>query len=225
MRAATARERVASAVRKAKRSHVGSPRIRRRWDSPGSASPRSCCMINANWSAAVAATPVVLGLALAYGGLAQLLAGMWEFRAGNTFGAVAFTSYGAFWISFYFLVQFNAAALPPIGRSATRSACTCGRGGSSRATCSSARSRRRRGAARVPAADGHVRPARDRQSGGTTSIIQRRLVGMRSAAARDLPQRSALYASCARCCPTARLWVLPVGAASLPQRSSGWTNP
>src|SRR3954447_4128530 len=50
--------------------------------------------------------PVVLGLPLAYGGLAQLLAGMWEFKTGNTFGAVAFTSYGAFWISFFFLVQF-----------------------------------------------------------------------------------------------------------------------
>src|SRR5436190_18986363 len=50
--------------------------------------------------------PVVLGLALAYGGLAQLLAGMWEFKTGNTFGATAFTSYGAFWISFFFLVQF-----------------------------------------------------------------------------------------------------------------------
>lgn len=48
---------------------------------------------------------VVLGLALAYGGIAQLLAGMWEFRTGNTFGAVAFTSFGAFWISFYFLVK------------------------------------------------------------------------------------------------------------------------
>ncbi|MGH2911932.1 MAG: acetate uptake transporter, partial [Solirubrobacteraceae bacterium] len=35
-------------------------------------------------------TPVVLGLALAYGGIVQLLAGMWEFRTGNTFGAVAF---------------------------------------------------------------------------------------------------------------------------------------
>ena len=40
--------------------------------------------------------PVVLGLALAYGGVAQLLAGMWEFRNNNTFGATAFTSYGAF---------------------------------------------------------------------------------------------------------------------------------
>jgi len=50
--------------------------------------------------------PVVLGLALAYGGLAQLLAGMWEFRTGNTFGALAFTSYGAFWLSFFAYVQF-----------------------------------------------------------------------------------------------------------------------
>lgn len=48
---------------------------------------------------------VVLALALAYGGLAQLLAGMWEFRTGNTFGAVAFSSYGAFWISFFFLIR------------------------------------------------------------------------------------------------------------------------
>ena len=52
--------------------------------------------------------PVVLGLALAYGGLAQLLAGMWEFRTGNTFGAVAFTSFGAFWLSFWALNHFYA---------------------------------------------------------------------------------------------------------------------
>jgi succinate-acetate transporter protein len=56
--------------------------------------------------------PVVLGLALAYGGLAQLLAGMWEFRTGNTFGAVAFSSYGAFWISFWALVVFYAPKIP-----------------------------------------------------------------------------------------------------------------
>ena len=47
----------------------------------------------------------VLGLALAYGGIAQLLAGMWEFAKGNTFGAVAFSSYGAFWISFWYLIN------------------------------------------------------------------------------------------------------------------------
>lgn len=42
---------------------------------------------------------VVIGLAIFYGGIAQLLAGMWEFKTGNTFGATAFTSYGAFWLS------------------------------------------------------------------------------------------------------------------------------
>ncbi len=47
-----------------------------------------------------AGTEIVVGLALFYGGVAQILAGMWEFRAGNTFGATAFTSYGAFWLSF-----------------------------------------------------------------------------------------------------------------------------
>jgi len=49
------------------------------------------------------AEPVVFGLALAYGGVAQILAGMWEFKKGNTFGATAFTSYGAFWVSFWYL--------------------------------------------------------------------------------------------------------------------------
>jgi succinate-acetate transporter protein len=49
---------------------------------------------------------VVLGVALFYGGLAQLLAGMWEFRRGNTFGATAFSSFGAFWLSFWAIIHF-----------------------------------------------------------------------------------------------------------------------
>lgn len=56
--------------------------------------------------------PVMFGMALMMGGLAQLLAGMWEFRAGNTFGATAFTAYGAFWLSFWALVQFYVADIP-----------------------------------------------------------------------------------------------------------------
>jgi uncharacterized protein len=56
--------------------------------------------------------PIVFGLALAYGGIAQLVAGIWEFRTGNTFGAVAFTSYAAFWLSFWAYVQFYAAKIP-----------------------------------------------------------------------------------------------------------------
>src|SRR5215470_18101896 len=59
-----------------------------------------------------AGEPVVLGLALAYGGVAQVLAGMWEFRTGNTFGAVAFTSFGAFWLSFWAFVTFFEGEVP-----------------------------------------------------------------------------------------------------------------
>lgn len=59
-----------------------------------------------------AGEPVVLGLALAYGGLAQVLAGMWEFRTGNTFGAVAFTSFGAFWLSFWAFITFFEDKIP-----------------------------------------------------------------------------------------------------------------
>jgi len=55
---------------------------------------------------------VVLPVALFYGGLAQVLAGMWEFKKANTFGALAFTSYGAFWLSFAALVKFVAPGLP-----------------------------------------------------------------------------------------------------------------
>jgi succinate-acetate transporter protein len=56
--------------------------------------------------------PVLFGLTLAYGGVAQLLAGMWEFRKGNTFGATAFSSYGAFWLSYWAFVTFFAKDVP-----------------------------------------------------------------------------------------------------------------
>lgn len=46
-----------------------------------------------------------LALALVYGGGVQILAGMWEFARKNTFGATAFSSFGAFWISYYVLVR------------------------------------------------------------------------------------------------------------------------
>jgi succinate-acetate transporter protein len=56
--------------------------------------------------------PVVFGLAFAYGGIAQLLAGMWEFRTGNTFGALAFSSFGAFWLSLFVFDVFFAGSIP-----------------------------------------------------------------------------------------------------------------
>src|SRR5579864_5119 len=50
---------------------------------------------------------IALGLAAFYGGLVQLIAGIQEFRTGNTFGATAFCSYGGFWLA----VAFTLAPL------------------------------------------------------------------------------------------------------------------
>jgi uncharacterized protein len=70
-------------------------------------------VINANLVSLAGGIGGVLAVALAYGGIAQLLAGMWEFRAGNTFGAAAFGSYGAFWISVFVLFTIG----PPVSHS------------------------------------------------------------------------------------------------------------
>jgi succinate-acetate transporter protein len=52
--------------------------------------------------------PVVLPLAFAYGGLIQMIAGVMEFRTGNTFGTLAFLSYGAFWWWFSLLILLGS---------------------------------------------------------------------------------------------------------------------
>jgi len=67
-------------------------------------------VVNAGWMDG-ANEGYVLGVALAYGGIVQFAAGMWEFAKGNTFGAVAFSSYGAFWVSFWWLVEHDAGNL------------------------------------------------------------------------------------------------------------------
>src|SRR6476619_7361256 len=59
-------------------------------------------VVNAGWLPDTV-EPVVFGLALAYGGIGQFAAGLWEFAKGNTFGSTAFCSYGAFWVSFWWL--------------------------------------------------------------------------------------------------------------------------
>jgi succinate-acetate transporter protein len=66
--------------------------------------------------------PVVIPLALAFGGLMQIFAGAFEFRVGNTFGMTAFLSYGAFWWWFALLLLFAhnnwidiSAAGPTVG--------------------------------------------------------------------------------------------------------------
>jgi succinate-acetate transporter protein len=68
-------------------------------------------VFNTNMLSATLASGV-LGLALFYGGVVQLLAGMWEFRKGNTFGALAFSSFGAFWLAYWYYVDRVVPKLP-----------------------------------------------------------------------------------------------------------------
>jgi hypothetical protein len=63
---------------------------------------------NANWTGGDNAW---IAYALGYGGLVQLLAGMWEFRNRNVFGATAFSTYGGFWIGLGLYVLLTAPSL------------------------------------------------------------------------------------------------------------------
>ena len=61
---------------------------------------------NAGWAPDI----IWVGLALFYGGLAQFMAGMWEFRRNNTFASTAFSTYGGFWLAlgtFVLLILFG----------------------------------------------------------------------------------------------------------------------
>jgi len=53
---------------------------------------------------------MILAMGIFYGGVAQIIAGIMEFRKGNTFGTTAFTSYGLFWLSLVFLIVFPMSA-------------------------------------------------------------------------------------------------------------------
>jgi len=68
------------------------------------------CLSSANaglWKGA--GVSAALSLAFFYGGITQLLAGMWEFVRKNTFGALAFSSFGAFWLALYALIYWQKA--------------------------------------------------------------------------------------------------------------------
>jgi succinate-acetate transporter protein len=87
-------------------SQPGFPIYHRKFGNPGplglfSFASTTLILSLFNVSARGIHTPnLIVSMAIGVGGLVQLLAGMWEFAAGNTFGATAFSSYGGFWISF-----------------------------------------------------------------------------------------------------------------------------
>ncbi len=62
---------------------------------------------------------MILAMGLFYGGIAQVITGLMEWKAGNTFGTVAFTSYGLFWLSLVALLMFPAMG---VGASTEKSA-------------------------------------------------------------------------------------------------------
>jgi hypothetical protein len=58
---------------------------------------------------------MVLAMGLCYGGVAQIIAGILEFKRGNTFGLTAFVSYGFFWLSLVFILVFKDIPAVPAG--------------------------------------------------------------------------------------------------------------
>jgi len=81
---------------------------------------------NAHWMGSATGN-AWLGYAFAYGGLAQLLAGMWEFKNRNVFGATAFSTYGGFWIGLGLWVLLVAEHAPPPTMTATAYAAATGK--------------------------------------------------------------------------------------------------
>ena len=65
--------------------------------------------VNTRWTVGNSAGTAFLGYALVYGGAAQFLAGMWEFRNKNVFGATAFSTWGAFWIGLFIWIKNTPA--------------------------------------------------------------------------------------------------------------------
>jgi succinate-acetate transporter protein len=68
-------------------------------------------LLNLHNAGAYGLDSMILAMGIAYGGLAQVIAGVMEYKKGNTFGTVAFTSYGLFWLSLVILKVFPAMNL------------------------------------------------------------------------------------------------------------------
>ncbi len=64
-------------------------------------------LLNVHNAGLVELSTMILAMGIFYGGIAQIIAGILEFRKGNTFGTTAFTSYGLFWLSLVYLVWYR----------------------------------------------------------------------------------------------------------------------
>jgi succinate-acetate transporter protein len=75
-------------------------------------------MLNVHNAGIIKMDPAILGLGLFVGGLAQIIAGIMEFRKGNTFGTTAFIAFGAFWISLVFWVMSGSYKFMQVAKAA-----------------------------------------------------------------------------------------------------------
>ena len=75
-------------------------------------------LLNIHNTGAFPVSAMILGMGIFYGGLAQIIAGIMEFKKGNTFGTTAFTSYGLFWISLVALWVFPSLTFISAGSKA-----------------------------------------------------------------------------------------------------------
>ena len=67
-------------------------------------------IVNAGWVDA-SAIGIVMPVAMLYGGLAQFMAGMWDVRRGDIFGATCFSSFGAFWMGLALFFMLKLAGI------------------------------------------------------------------------------------------------------------------
>ena len=96
-------------------------------------------LLNLHNAGFIALDTMILSMGIFYGGIAQVIAGIMEWKKGNTFACTAFTSYGMFWLSLVALVTLPKAGLGPRRRRVTACRLTSRCGASSPRCCSLAR--------------------------------------------------------------------------------------
>ena len=75
-------------------------------------------LLNVHNAGIIELSTMILAMGIFYGGIGQIIAGILEFKKGNTFGTTAFTSYGLFWISLVYLLWYRAGGAVTIAPSA-----------------------------------------------------------------------------------------------------------
>lgn len=68
-------------------------------------------LLNVHNAGLIELSTMILAMGIFYGGLGQIIAGIMEFKKGNTFGTTAFTSYGLFWLTLVFLLWFRSGGV------------------------------------------------------------------------------------------------------------------